>query len=107
MRNINVMAIPGISHKTIEEIAAEIWDIDKERLVTNTRKREVVEARHVLIKYRKEFYGHSLKEAAKPYNKDHATALNSIRRVNEFNETDKIFKKAAASDCRSLLLYMD
>lgn len=26
---------------------------------------------------------------------------------NAHNETDKIFKKAAASDCRSPLLYMD
>lgn len=26
---------------------------------------------------------------------------------NAHNETDKIFKKAAASDCRSLTLYMD
>lgn len=30
--------------------------------------------------------------------------LNTIK---AHNETDKIFKKAAASDCRSLLLYMD
>lgn len=87
------MAIPGIRRVTIEEIAAEIWEIDKELLYHKTRKREVVEARHVLIKYRREIFGHSLAKAAEPYNKDHATTLNSIKRVNEFNETDKAFAK--------------
>lgn len=91
MKGINAMAIPGIRRITIEELAAEIWGIEKELLYTKTRKIEVVEARHVLMTFRKEHMGHSFEKAAKPYNKDHATAMNSVQKVQEFNETDKVF----------------
>jgi len=81
---------PGL--KTIEEIAAEIWEIPVESIMVKTRKREVVEARQVLMAYRKQQTGKSSNRVGKEYSKDHATVLHAIKTVNNLRETDKVFR---------------
>lgn len=89
---ISAYVIPGIQRIPIEAIAASIWRIDVNMLTKKTRKREVVEARQVLMKYRKETMKMSLSEAAQPYGKDHATVLHAIKTVNNLKETDSNFR---------------
>jgi chromosomal replication initiation ATPase DnaA len=87
---INPMAIPGLS--TIEDVAASIWEIEKADLFAKIRKREVVEARQSLMKFRNENMGHSLASAAKYYGLDHCTAIHAIRTVDILRDTDKSFR---------------
>lgn len=89
---ISAYIIPGIQRIPIEAIAASIWRIDVNMLAKKTRKREVVEARQVLMKYRKEMMKLSYSQAAAPYGKDHATALHAVRTVNDLMETDSNFR---------------
>lgn len=89
---MNAYAIPGIQRISIEAIVASIWRIDVNLLSKKTRKREVVEARQVLMKYRNENLKMSLAQASKPYGKDHATAIHAIKTVNNLLETDSNFR---------------
>ena len=90
---MNPYAIPGLKTKdeVIADIVAEIWEVPKEAITTKTRQREVVEARQVLMTYRKIVTGKSLKKVGKEFGKDHATVLHAIRTVNNLVETDKVF----------------
>lgn len=88
---MNPMVAPGL--QTIEDIAAQIWDIDKNLLATNTRKREVVECRHVLMNYRNQVMRQTQAQSASYYNKEHATTINSNNKVNEFLYSDPEFKR--------------
>lgn len=90
---INAYAIPGMKTKdeAVSDIVAEIWEVPKEALTTKTRQREVVEARQVLMTYRKLVTGKSLKKVGKEFGKDHATVLHAIQTVNNLIETDKVF----------------
>jgi len=87
---INAMAIPGL--KTPDEIAADIWGFNASLLPVKTRKREVVEARQVLMVYRHEILKQSQAAAAAPYGKDHATVIHSQKTVKNLLETNTIFK---------------
>lgn len=82
--------IPGV--KTIEDIACEIWQIPKESLYVKTRKREVVEARQVLMAYGKQKTGNSFAKVGKGFNKDHATVIHSVKTVKNLRETNKAFR---------------
>jgi len=88
---MNPMVVPGL--QSIEDIAAQIWDIDKNLLTTNTRKREVVECRHVLMNYRNLVMKQSQAKSASYYNKEHATTINSNKKVDEFLFSDSEFKR--------------
>ena len=81
---------PGI--KTIEDIASEIWKIPVESITTKTRKRDVVEARQVLMAYIKQQTSRRLNLIAKEYMKDHSTIFHAIKTVNNLKETNKEFR---------------
>lgn len=86
---MNPYALPGI--QTIEDIAAEIWEIPRERLYKVTRERKVVDPRRVLIKYRREVLKLSTIEAAQPFGKSHSATCESIKEINKLNGVDKVF----------------
>lgn len=78
--------------KRIDQIAAEIWGIDVNLLPTKIRKREVVEARQVLMNYRYNERNLTQKVAGKRYNRDHGTVNHATNKVNELNSSDKQFQ---------------
>lgn len=88
---INAYAIPGVV-RTIEEVAANVWQIDTTELNGKTRKRKVVEARQVLMKYRRDILGQTTGKVGEHYNKDHATVIHACRNVDNLLETDKDFR---------------
>jgi chromosomal replication initiator protein len=85
----NAMAIPGL--KSPDEIASDIWGIHPSLLRIKNRKREVVEARQVLMVYRHKTLKKSQVEAAKPYGKDHATVIHAQKTIKNLLETDTCF----------------
>ena len=75
----------------IDQIAAEIWGINPDLLPTKSRKREVVEARQILMQYRYIQRKLTQKMAGKRYNRDHATVNHAINKINELVQSDKHF----------------
>lgn len=78
--------------KTYEEIAAEIWGISTDELIAHNRKKEVVEARHTLLCYRRRKLGMTTSQSAAKYGLKHNATLHSCKRVDEFIEFDPDFK---------------
>lgn len=85
------MAIPGL--KTPEEIAAEIWGLNPEKLFQRTRKREVVEARQVLMVYRHVELGQTQAIAAEFYGMDHASVDHARKTVYSLLVTNRAFRE--------------
>ncbi len=77
-------------------LISQYFKISEKKLKSKTRKREIVESRHLcfyfLYKFNSKHYRKTLAQIAEPFCKDHASVLHSIKKVNQFNETDKNFK---------------
>lgn len=85
---------PGI--KTIEEEAAEIWEIPVELLYKQTRKRQAVEARQILMvyyakKFKKEGAKHSEEKATAMFNKNRTTIYHARKTIATLLNSDKGF----------------
>ncbi|HAQ21130.1 MAG TPA: hypothetical protein DCR40_18135 [Prolixibacteraceae bacterium] len=102
MKNaISPMAIPGL--KTADEIAAEIWDIPEELLKVKTRKREVVEARMVLISYRYRNLNETQESASNQYGlKEHTSTIHACKTVDALLQTDKDFGHKHEEFCKRI-----
>lgn len=84
--NINSIICDEVGRK----YNASICDDD---LKSKSRKREIVFARQLCMCYRYKVLGNSLKNAAKPYIKDHATVINAVKSVRNMLETDKLYRE--------------
>jgi chromosomal replication initiator protein len=74
-------------------IVSDYYQINEETILSNTRKREIVQARQIAMYLSKQFTKSSLKSiGAQLGNKDHATVLHAYRTVNNLIETDRHFK---------------
>lgn len=87
---INPRIIPGL--KDVDDVVSEIWEIDKARLFTRTRKREVVEARMVAMVYRYRTLRLTLQKSAEPYHLDHATVDHALKTVDNLLQTNRGFR---------------
>ncbi|MDR1866066.1 MAG: chromosomal replication initiator protein DnaA [Bacteroidales bacterium] len=84
---------PEISIDYIRQVVSDYYRLDEDHLLSNTRKREIVQARQVAMYLSKQFTKTSLKNiGAQLGNKDHATVLHACRTVNNLIETDRHFK---------------
>ncbi|MDR2039938.1 MAG: chromosomal replication initiator protein DnaA [Bacteroidales bacterium] len=84
---------PEISIDYILQVVSDYFHLDEENILSNTRKREIVQARQVAMYLSKQFTKTSLKSiGAQLGNKDHATVLHACRTVNNLIETDRRFK---------------
>lgn len=92
--NISAYAIPGrtITKKTVEQAAAEVWDITTDELKERTRKRFIVEPRQAIMHYRHENMGHGPSHIARDYGYDHCTVLHSVKVCKGLLETNRIFR---------------
>lgn len=84
------MAIPGLMSP--DEIAADIWGFKPELITKKTRKREVVEARQVMMVYRHITLKQSQVASAGYYGKDHSTVVHSQKTIKNLLETNIKFK---------------
>ncbi len=77
----------------ILQVVADYYHIDENSVLSNTRKREIVQARQVAMYFAKQLTKTSLKSiGAQLGKKDHATVLHACRTVNDLMETDRRFK---------------
>ena len=77
----------------ILQVVADYFHIDENSVLSNTRKREIVQARQVAMYFSKQLTKTSLKSiGAQLGKKDHATVLHACRTINDLMETDRRFK---------------
>jgi hypothetical protein len=94
MKSITANSKPEYKrYRAVEVIIADHFNIPLSILRSKTRKREVMEARHI-VKFlgRKYFKSLSTADLGALFDHDHATVLNSIKVVNNLSETDKRIK---------------
>ncbi len=83
-----------VSIEYIIRVVCEYFKISIELIGSKTRKREVVQARHVVMHFAKKYTKHSLAQIGeKCGGRDHATVLHALRTVDNIQETDKEFRK--------------
>lgn len=97
----NCYVIPGleivkVKHIVIEDIKQKVckyFNLPVEMLQSNTRKREVVQARQIAMFFSKSLTKSSLAViGAQIGDKDHATVLHACKTVNNLIDTDKRFR---------------
>jgi hypothetical protein len=89
--NRNPYTAPG--KKDIDDVVSEVFEINKKKMYTRTRKREVVNARQVAMWFQEKYTNQSLSAIAMPYGRDHATVLHAKKAVNNFIETEPSFRE--------------
>jgi chromosomal replication initiation ATPase DnaA len=72
----------------------QVTGLGREDLQRKTRKREIVDARNIVI-YNLYPYAGSLAEIGREFGKDHTTIINSRNRYKDYYETDKTFREKA------------
>ena len=75
-----------MSNETIKQLVENYFKI---QLNSKTRRREYVEARAIYYKLLRENTRMSLASIGKTMNRDHATALHSIRKIEDWLQFDK------------------
>jgi chromosomal replication initiator protein len=82
-----------ISIDYIQKVVCSFFNVQVEMLLSNTRKREIVQARQIAMFFSKNLTKASLATiGAQIGGKDHATVLHACKTVNNLIETDKRFK---------------
>ena len=82
-----------ISIDYIQKVVCNYFNIGVENLQSNTRKREIVQARQVAMFFSKSLTKASLASIGSQIGgKDHATVLHACKTVNNLMETDKRFR---------------
>ena len=83
----------NVSIEYILQVVADYFRIDENSILSNTRKREIVQVRQVAMFFAKQLTKMSLKSIGlRLGKKDHATVLHAINTVNNLIETDRCFK---------------
>ncbi len=82
-----------VSIDYIQKVVCDYFDLPIELLKSKTRKREVVQARQIVMYFAKSMTKSSLASiGAQCGGKDHATVLHACRTVNNLIDTDKQFR---------------
>lgn len=82
-----------ISIDFIQKIVCDYFGIPVDQINTNTRKRDIVQARQLSMYFSKKLTKSSLASIGQACgNKDHATVLHACRTVTNLIDTDKQFK---------------
>ena len=87
---IKPWVVPGL--KTVDDVVAEIWGIDKEKLYVHIKKREIVEARMVAMQYRNKVLGLSLSLSAYPYSLNHTAVVHANKTICNLLQSDPAFR---------------
>jgi len=77
------------TQKIVRELVEEYFNV---KINKNTRRREYVEARAIYYNILRENFRYSLTQIGETMNKDHATVLYAINKINDWYETDLRFR---------------
>ncbi|MDR2684808.1 MAG: chromosomal replication initiator protein DnaA [Prevotellaceae bacterium] len=89
-----VSATRNLSIDQIKKTVSEYSDMTVEKLLSNTRKREIVQARQIAMYLSKNYTKYSATQiGAQIGGKDHTTVLHACKVVQDMMDTNKEFKK--------------
>jgi chromosomal replication initiation ATPase DnaA len=77
---------------TLERFVSSLYGCTLEELFGSSRKQRVVNARKICMLAMRKFTNSSLSEIGAYFNRDHATALQQIRKAEIHYETERDFK---------------
>ena len=94
MKNFTRTAGREMTIENIQKMVCEFYHVDYDKLLSNTRKSEVVLARQITMYFAKMFTKQSLKAIGEHFGgKDHTTVLHSCKTVKNLMETDSAYKE--------------
>lgn len=81
-------------YRRVIKIICDYFYIDQKDFYKNfkSRKRKYVKIRQIVSYFLKEYTALSLQDIGDIFDKDHATAIDSIKKVKNYIDTDKQFK---------------
>jgi chromosomal replication initiator protein len=80
--------------ESIIETVTTYYNITEKDITSKSRKREFVTARHITTMFLRKFTKISLKDIGlRLGGRDHTTAINSLKVINDLLETDDIIKE--------------
>jgi chromosomal replication initiator protein len=79
----------------IQKLVSDHFQVSIDQMKHKTRKKEIVQARHIAMYFAKTFTNFSLKAIGQAFGgRDHTTVMHAIETVNDNLETDPKFKSA-------------
>jgi chromosomal replication initiator protein len=94
MKNFVKTAAREMTIENIQKLVCDYYHVPYDKLLTKTRKREVVLARQVTMFFAKKFTKHSLKAIGEHFGGfDHTTVIHSCQTVENLMETDAEYKE--------------
>lgn len=84
---------PPISPEVVTDIVCRCLNVNYEDVFNQTRKREIVEARHIAMYLVYTFSELSLKHTGRFFNRDHSTVLHAKRVIGGFIQMDIDFRR--------------
>ena len=94
LRNYIKSSSKEITIETIQKIVCEYFDVTYEKVLSKTRKREIVQARQITMYLSKAFTKNSLKTIGDHFGgRDHTTVIHSCQTVKDLMDTDTLFKE--------------
>ncbi|MCB0517237.1 MAG: chromosomal replication initiator protein DnaA, partial [Bacteroidetes bacterium] len=89
LQNHHSETTPELNIPLIQSVVAEYYGLNTDLLKSNTRRREVVQARQIAMFFAKMFTKSSLKAIGKDFGgKDHSTVIHSCQTVHDLMESD-------------------
>lgn len=94
VKSIYQMENREISIENIQQIVANYFQLTIEQMFSKSRKQELVVARQISMFFVKKFMNLPLKKIADAFNtKDHTSVVYAIKKVNQYLQFDKAFRK--------------
>lgn len=94
MKNFVKTAAREMTIENIQKLVCDYYHVSYDRLLTKTRKREVVLARQITMYFAKKFTKQSLKTIGDHFGGfDHTTVIHSCQTVENLMETDTEYKE--------------
>lgn len=94
MKNFVKNVSRELSIDYIQKMVCEYFSLPVESLKAKTRKREIVQARHLAMYFAKELTKSSLKTIGVHFGgRDHSTVIHACQTVSDLSETDKDFRR--------------
>lgn len=94
LRNFVKTSSKEITIDAIQKMVCEYFDVQYEKLLHKTRKREIVQARQITMYLAKAFTKNSLKTIGEHFGgRDHTTVIHSCQTVKDLMDTDSLFRE--------------
>ena len=95
LRNFIKTSSKEITIEAIQKLVCDYFELPYEKLLSKTRKREIVQARQITMYLSKVFTKNSLKTIGEHFGgRDHTTVIHSCQTVKDLMDTDTLFKES-------------